>query len=78
MGGRRARLPRGAGAAAGALGTTWPVRLLSAGLARSLAALGNTAAAREEYKKFLDAWSQADPDLAIVQQVKAEWAKIGT
>ena len=46
------------------------------GLARALAAQGNTAGAREEYKQFLDAWSQAGiQDLPIVQQVKAESAK---
>ena len=48
------------------------------GLARALAAQGNTAGAREEYKKFLDMWSQADADIAVLQEVKVEVAKLGT
>ena len=42
------------------------------GLARALAAQGNTAGAREEYKKFLDLWSQADADLAVLQKAKGK------
>jgi tetratricopeptide (TPR) repeat protein len=48
------------------------------GLARALAAQGNTAGAREEYKKFLDMWSQADADIAVLREVKVEVAKLGT
>ena len=48
------------------------------GLARALAAQGNTAGAREEYKKFLDMWSQADADITVLQEVKVEVAKLGT
>ena len=48
------------------------------GLARALAAQGNTAGAREEYKKFLDMWSQADADIPVLLEVKAEVAKLGT
>ena len=48
------------------------------GLARALAAQGKTAGAREEYKKFLDMWSQADADIPVLQEVKAEVAKLGT
>ena len=47
------------------------------GLARALAAQGNTAGAREEYKQFLDLWSQADADLAVLQRAKGEVAKLG-
>jgi tetratricopeptide (TPR) repeat protein len=48
------------------------------GLARSLAASGNPAAAREEYEKVLDAWRDADEDLELLRQVKAEVAKLGS
>jgi hypothetical protein len=48
------------------------------GLARTLAATGDTAGARAEYQRFLDLWSGADPDLAIVREVRAEVAKLGT
>ena len=48
------------------------------GLARTLAAAGNTSAAREEYQKFLGEWSKADEDLALLREVKAELAKLGT
>jgi eukaryotic-like serine/threonine-protein kinase len=48
------------------------------GLARTLAASGNTAAAREEYDRILDQWKEADQDLVLLQQVKAEAAKLGT
>ncbi len=47
------------------------------GLARALAAQGNTVGAREEYKKFLDLWSQADADIPVLQEVKAEVARRG-
>jgi tetratricopeptide (TPR) repeat protein len=48
------------------------------GIARSLAARGNTGGAREEYKVLLDLWSQADSDLAVLQKVKTESGKLGT
>jgi tetratricopeptide (TPR) repeat protein len=48
------------------------------GLAGTLAASGNAAAALAEYQKVLDVWKDADPDLAIVREVRAEVAKLGT
>jgi tetratricopeptide (TPR) repeat protein len=52
--------------------------LTRVGLARTLAAAGKTPAAREEYQKFLDQWTKADEDLALLREVKAEVAKLGS
>ena len=48
------------------------------GLARTLAAAGNTDAARREYQAFLEFWSGADQDLALLRDVKTELAKLGS
>ena len=52
--------------------------LAHVGLARTLAAKGSTADARDEYKKVLDLWSQADEDLGLLRKVKAEVAALGS
>jgi tetratricopeptide (TPR) repeat protein len=46
------------------------------GLARTLAAAGNTPAARSEYEKVLEQWREADEDLVLLREVKAEAAKL--
>ncbi len=51
--------------------------LSQVGLARSLAAAGNTDAARQEYDKALKHLDQADADLELVRTLKAERAKLG-
>jgi hypothetical protein len=51
--------------------------LSQVGLARSLAAAGNTEAARQEYDKALKHWEQADADLELVRTLMAERAKLG-
>ena len=51
--------------------------LAQAGLARTLAAAGNTDAARQEYDRILKHFDQADPDLELVRTLKAERAKLG-
>ena len=38
---------------------------------------GNEAAARKSYEDFLTLWKDADADLPIYQQAKAEDAKLG-
>ena len=48
------------------------------GLARTLAAAGNSDAARREYQAFLEFWSGADQDLALLRDVKTELAKLGS
>jgi Tfp pilus assembly protein PilF len=46
------------------------------GLARAYALQGDTAKARAAYKDFLDLWKDADPGIPILQQAKAEYAKL--
>jgi hypothetical protein len=38
--------------------------------------MGDEAAARKSYETFLDVWKNADPDIAIYQQAKGEYAKL--
>jgi hypothetical protein len=46
------------------------------GLARANAVQGNTVAARDAYQVFLTMWKDADPELPILRQAKAEYAKL--
>jgi Flp pilus assembly protein TadD len=46
------------------------------GLARSLAASGDFAGARRSYQNFFEAWKNADPGLPLLEQAKAECARI--
>ena len=46
------------------------------GLARASALQGDTANARAAYQDFLTLWRDADPDIPILQQAKAEYAKL--
>jgi tetratricopeptide (TPR) repeat protein len=45
-------------------------------LGRAQAMMGDTAAARKSYQGFLTLWKDADPDIPIYQQAKAEYAKL--
>src|SRR5580704_8389394 len=45
-------------------------------LARSLALAGDTAGARTAYQDFLAQWKDADADLPLLTQAKAEYAKL--
>jgi len=45
-------------------------------LARAQAMMGDEAAARKSYQDFLTLWTDADPDIPIYQQAKAEYAKL--
>lgn len=38
--------------------------------------LGDTQKAKEYYEKFLNIWKDADPDIPVLQQAKAEYAKL--
>jgi eukaryotic-like serine/threonine-protein kinase len=38
--------------------------------------LGDTAKAKAAYQQFLTLWKDADPDIAILKQAKAEYAKL--
>jgi eukaryotic-like serine/threonine-protein kinase len=47
------------------------------GLARALAAQGDTEKARAAYRDFMDLWKDADADIPILRQARAESAKLG-
>ena len=46
------------------------------GLARAYVLQGNTAKSRSAYQDFLTLWKDADPDIPILQQAQAEYAKL--
>jgi tetratricopeptide (TPR) repeat protein len=46
------------------------------GLARACAMQGETAKARTAYQNFLTLWKDADPDIPILKEAKAEYAKL--
>jgi eukaryotic-like serine/threonine-protein kinase len=50
-----------------------PARL---GLARAYAMQGDTVKARAAYQDFLTIWKDADPDLPVLKEAKAEYAKL--
>jgi eukaryotic-like serine/threonine-protein kinase len=45
-------------------------------LARAYAVSGNTAKAKAAYQDFLTLWKDADPDVPILKEAKAEYAKL--
>ena len=45
-------------------------------LARAQAMMGDKTAARKSYQDFLTLWNDADPDIPIYKQAKAEYAKL--
>jgi eukaryotic-like serine/threonine-protein kinase len=46
------------------------------GLARAYALVGDTAKARVAYQDFFTLWKDADPDIPILREAKAEYAKL--
>jgi eukaryotic-like serine/threonine-protein kinase len=46
------------------------------GLGRAYALSGDTTRARNAYQNFLALWKDADPDIPILKQAKAEYAKL--
>ena len=46
------------------------------GLARAYAMTGDTAKAKSAYQDFLTLWKDADPDIPILKEAKAEYAKL--
>jgi hypothetical protein len=45
-------------------------------LGRAYAAAGDTAKAKSAYQDFLTLWNDADPDIPILKEAKAEYAKL--
>jgi serine/threonine protein kinase/tetratricopeptide (TPR) repeat protein len=50
--------------------------LAQLGLARAYVVQGDTAKAKAAYQDFLTLWKNADPDIPVLQQAKAEYAKL--
>jgi eukaryotic-like serine/threonine-protein kinase len=50
--------------------------LAQLGLGRAFAMQGNTMKARAAYQRFLTQWKDADPDVPVLRQAKAEYAKL--
>jgi hypothetical protein len=46
------------------------------GLGRSYALSGDTTKARTAYQDFLSLWKDADPDIPVLKEAKAEYAKL--
>jgi hypothetical protein len=46
------------------------------GLARAYALQRDTAKSREAYQHFLTLWKDADPEIPILKEAKAEYAKL--
>jgi DNA-binding winged helix-turn-helix (wHTH) protein/tetratricopeptide (TPR) repeat protein len=57
-----------------ATGVYWPLSRL--GLARALAQTGDTENSLAQYREFLTLWKNADPDLRILNEAKAEYQKL--
>ena len=53
---------------------TCPLARLQLGRAQRL--MGDNASARESYEEFLTIWKDADPDLPVYRQAKAEYAQL--
>jgi DNA-binding winged helix-turn-helix (wHTH) protein len=53
---------------------TGPLAWLQLGRAQNMT--GDEAATRKSYETFLDLWKNADPDIPIYEQAKAEYAKL--
>jgi cytochrome c-type biogenesis protein CcmH/NrfG len=45
-------------------------------LGRAYAMLGDTTKAQAAYQDFLTLWKDADPDIPVLKQAKAEYAKL--
>jgi tetratricopeptide (TPR) repeat protein len=60
----------------GALGASPYMALARLGLGRAYALQGDTAKARTAYQDFFALWKDADPDILVLQQAKAEYAKL--
>jgi eukaryotic-like serine/threonine-protein kinase len=60
----------------GAVGNNPIGAVARVGLARAYAMQGDTAKARAAYEEFFSLWKDADPDIPILKQAKAEYSKL--
>ncbi len=56
----------------------WTGALAHLGLARAYTLSGDTARARSAYQDFLALWKDADANVPVLKQAKAEYAKLPT
>jgi tetratricopeptide (TPR) repeat protein len=61
-----------------AMSTPEHLPLARLGLARAQAAAGDTTASRKSYQDFLAIWKDADPDIPLLHEARAEYAKLGS
>ena len=59
-----------------AFGASPYMSLARLGLARGLVLSGDTAKARKAYQDVLTEWKDADPDIPILKEAKAEYARL--
>jgi hypothetical protein len=45
-------------------------------MARGLALVGDTEKAKKAFQEFFELWKDADPEVPILKQAKAEYAKL--
>ena len=57
-------------------GSPKPAALAHLGLARAYVLQGDIAQAKSEYQNFLALWKDADAEIPILKQAKAEYAKL--
>jgi serine/threonine protein kinase/tetratricopeptide (TPR) repeat protein len=60
----------------GIVGNLFPGALARLQLGRAYALSGDTAKAKNAYQDFLTLWKDADPDIPILKEAKAEYAKL--
>jgi eukaryotic-like serine/threonine-protein kinase len=60
----------------GIVGNNAIASLAHLGLARAYGEAGDTAKSRAAYQDFLGIWKDADPDVPVLQQAKAEYARL--
>ena len=60
----------------GIVGNSPVAALAHLGLARAYALSGDSAKARTAYQDFFTLWKDADPDIPILKEAKADYAKL--
>jgi len=61
---------------AGVVGSCWSAPLGKLGIARALAESGSGPSAKKAYTEFLELWKDADADMPVLKQAKAEFARL--
>jgi hypothetical protein len=56
--------------------SAWTTGTAASKLARAYALAGDSAKAKTAYQDFLALWKDADPDIPVLKQAKAEYAKL--